>query len=96
MTRRSGNLQLDPVDFLDVHPDDATRYGLRNREQVKVESRHGSARLVVRIGETTAPGQVFCSFHFPASGVNSLTSDHADTDTSCPEYKVTAVRVAAL
>ncbi|MER5461234.1 ATP-binding cassette domain-containing protein [Streptomyces sp. NPDC002668] len=40
-----------------------------------------------------APGQVFCSF--PASGVNSLTSDDADTVTSCPEYKITAVRVAA-
>lgn len=29
----------------------------------------------------------------PASGVNRLTSHHADTVTSCPEYKVTAVRV---
>ncbi|WP_374103476.1 hypothetical protein [Streptomyces sp. RK31] len=38
---------------------------------------------------------MFCSFHFPASGVNRLTSDVADTVTSCPEYKVTAVRVAA-
>lgn len=95
MTRRGGNLQLDPVDFLDVHPDDATQYGLRDGEQVRVESRHGRARLVARVGEETARGQVFCSFHFPSSGVNSLTSDHADTVTSCPEYKVTAVRVAA-
>ncbi|MGY3061676.1 putative molibdopterin-dependent oxidoreductase YjgC [Streptomyces sp. TE3672] len=30
------------------------------------------------------------------SGNLQLTPDHADTDTSCPEYKVTAVRVAAL
>ncbi|WP_326751275.1 formate dehydrogenase subunit alpha [Streptomyces hirsutus] len=95
MTRRGGNLQLDPVDFLDMHPDDAARYGLRDGEQAVVESRHGRARLVARIGEETVPGQVFCSFHFPASGVNRLTSDHADTVTSCPEYKVTAVRVAA-
>ncbi|WKX69003.1 molybdopterin oxidoreductase family protein [Streptomyces sp. XD-27] len=94
MTRRGGNLRLDPVDFLDLHPDDAARYGVQDGERVTVESRHGRARLVARVGGQTAPGQVFCSFHFPASGVNSLTSDHADTVTSCPEYKVTAVRVA--
>ncbi|TQK49950.1 formate dehydrogenase major subunit [Streptomyces sp. SLBN-118] len=95
MTRRGGNLGLDPADHLDLHPDDAARYGVRDGQQVTVESRHGRARLVARIGRETAPGQVFCSFHFPASGVNRLTSDHADTVTSCPEYKVTAVRVAA-
>ncbi|MFF5187348.1 formate dehydrogenase subunit alpha [Streptomyces sp. NPDC000345] len=94
MTRHGGNLALDPVDFLDLHPDDAHRYGVRDGERVAVESRHGRARLVARIGERTAPGQVFCSFHFPTSGVNRLTSDHADTVTSCPEYKVTAVRLA--
>lgn len=94
MTRRDGNLALDPVDFLDLHPDDAGRYDVRDGERVTVESRHGRARLVARVGDQTAPGQVFCSFHFPASGVNRLTSDVADTVTSCPEYKVTAVRVA--
>jgi len=94
MTRRGGNLALDPVDFLDLHPDDANRYRVRAGTPVTVESRHGRARLTARISEQTAPGQVFCSFHFPTSGVNRLTSDHADTVTSCPEYKVTAVRVA--
>ncbi|MXM64680.1 formate dehydrogenase subunit alpha [Streptomyces sp. HUCO-GS316] len=93
MTRRGGNLALDPVDFLDLHSDDAARYAVRDGEEVTVESRHGRARLIARVGEQTAPGQVFCSFHFPASGVNRLTSHHADTVTSCPEYKVTAVRV---
>ncbi|MFI2368085.1 formate dehydrogenase subunit alpha [Streptomyces sp. NPDC018833] len=95
MTRRGGDLALDPVDFLDLHPDDAVRYDVRDGTPVIVESRHGQARLTARISEQTAPGQVFCSFHFPASGVNRLTSDHADTVTSCPEYKVTAVRFAA-
>ncbi|MFI8992566.1 formate dehydrogenase subunit alpha [Streptomyces sp. NPDC053542] len=95
MTRRGGNLALDPVDFLDLHPDDALRYGVRDGARLTVESRHGRARLIAQVTEQTAPGQVFCSFHFPASGVNRLTSDHTDTVTSCPEYKVTAVRLAA-
>ena len=95
MTRRGGNLALDPADHLDVHPDDAARYGLLDGEPVTVTSRHGHARLLTRIGVETAPGQVFCAFHFPASGVNRLTSDRSDTVTSCPEYKVTAVRLTA-
>jgi formate dehydrogenase alpha subunit len=93
MTRRSGNLLLDPTDRLDLHPDDAARHGVRDGDPVTVESRHGRARLTVRVTLETAPGQAFCAFHFPASGVNSLTSDRGDTVTSCPEYKVTAVRL---
>ncbi|MGW7406544.1 formate dehydrogenase subunit alpha [Streptomyces sp. NPDC054833] len=93
MTRRTDNLRLDPVDHLDVHPDDAARHHLSHGRPVTVESRHGQARLTVRITTQTSPGQVFCAFHFPKSGVNALTSDHADTVTSCPEYKVTAVRL---
>ncbi|MGW3562618.1 formate dehydrogenase subunit alpha [Streptomyces sp. NPDC000941] len=93
MTRRGANLTLDPTDFLDLNPDDALRYAVRDGLPLTVESRHGRAHLIARISEQTAPGQVFCSFHFPASGVNRLTSGHADTVTSCPEYKVTAVRL---
>ncbi|MGW6394964.1 formate dehydrogenase subunit alpha [Streptomyces sp. NPDC055103] len=93
MTRRGGNLLLDAYDRLDLHPADAARFGVRDGTPVTVESRHGQARLVARVGMELAPGQVFCAFHFPASGVNSLTSEHADTVTSCPEYKVTAVRL---
>ncbi|MEU7004613.1 formate dehydrogenase subunit alpha [Nonomuraea sp. NPDC046570] len=93
MTRRTDNLHLDPVDELDIHPADAARYGLRDGAPVTVESRHGHAELVVKTSDEVVPGQLFCSFHFPSSGVNTLTSDSADIVTSCPEYKVTAVRL---
>ncbi|MFM9373194.1 formate dehydrogenase subunit alpha [Streptomyces sp. Da 82-17] len=93
MTRRGGNLLLDPHGRLDLHPDDAARHGVRDGAPVTVESRHGQASLRARVGHEVTPGQVFCAFHFPADSVNSLTSQHADTATSCPEYKVTAVRL---
>lgn len=95
MTRRGGNLDLHPADVLDVHPDDAARLGLADGTPVAVESRHGKAALHVRTSGEVAPGQVFGAFHFPDSGINRLTSQHADTVTSCPEYKVTAVRLTA-
>ncbi|MFJ3099392.1 formate dehydrogenase subunit alpha [Streptomyces hydrogenans] len=93
MTRRGANLVLDPQGRLDLHPEDAVRYGVGDGVPVVVDSRHGRARLIAHVGSDVAPGQVFCSFHFPSDGVNSLTSGHADTVTSCPEYKVTAVRL---
>jgi formate dehydrogenase major subunit len=36
----------------------------------------------------------FRAFRFPSDGVNTLTSITRDVVTSCPEYKVTAVRLA--
>ncbi|MGW5418669.1 formate dehydrogenase subunit alpha [Streptomyces sp. NPDC003943] len=93
MTRRGGNLVLDTHGRLDLHPEDAARYGVRDGAPVVVDSRHGQARLIARVGSDLAPGQVFSAFHFPDEAVNSLTSEHADTVTSCPEYKVTAVRL---
>jgi formate dehydrogenase major subunit len=34
------------------------------------------------------------AFHFPDVAANLLTSDGAEEVTACPEYKVTAVRLA--
>ncbi|MFF2502947.1 molybdopterin oxidoreductase family protein [Streptomyces sp. NPDC058067] len=93
MTRHGGNLLLDSHGRLDLHPEDAARHGVRDGGPVVVDSRHGQARLIARVGSDLAPGQVFCAFHFPEERVNSLTSEHTDTVTSCPEYKVTAVRL---
>ena len=93
MTRRGGNLVIAAQDFLDLHPADASRHGVCDGARVTIVSRHGRARLLARISRETPPGQAFCAFHFPSSGVNRLTSDHADTATSCPEYKVTAIRL---
>jgi predicted molibdopterin-dependent oxidoreductase YjgC len=39
------------------------------------------------------PGELFTSFHFPDSDVDSLLSSSADESSKCPEYKVSAVRV---
>ncbi|WP_239472112.1 molybdopterin-dependent oxidoreductase [Streptomyces sp. NEAU-S7GS2] len=57
MTRRTANLLLESADWLDLHPEDADRYGLREGEPVTVESRHGEARLLARVSGEVNPGQ---------------------------------------
>jgi formate dehydrogenase major subunit len=91
MSRRTSNLDLDPREPLDLHPDDATRLCLAEGELVDVTSRRGRVTFPVHVTDTVAPGQVFTTFAFPDHPTNTLTSDHADTTTGCPEYKVTAV-----
>lgn len=94
MTRRTDNLHLLTEETVDVDPGDASALGLRDGDNVRLDSRHGMAVLRVRITDDMEPGQVFAGFHFPGATVNSLTSSQTDEVTGCPEYKVTAVRLA--
>jgi formate dehydrogenase major subunit len=61
---------------------------------VDVTSRRGTITAAARLTDDVAPGQVFIAFHFLEVPANLLTSDHGDEVTSCPEYKVTAVRLS--
>ncbi|WP_199223812.1 formate dehydrogenase subunit alpha [Paraconexibacter algicola] len=93
MTRRTGNLELLDGDWLEVHPDDAARLGVRDGQRVEVRSRVGRIEIDVRVTERIEPGNVFTAFHFPEIRTNLLVGNSADVNTSCPEYKVVAVAV---
>ncbi|MEV0283585.1 formate dehydrogenase subunit alpha [Kribbella sp. NPDC050820] len=93
MTRRTPNLSLRDGEHLDIEPFDAASLGLHEGESVEITSRYGSTALPVHLTDDVAPGQVFCAFHFPAAGINDLTSPVGDEITDCPEYKLTAVRL---
>ena len=95
MTRRTANRELVPEELLEVNPADAARLGVADGAAIEVTSRRGSITLAAQVTERAAPGQVFMAFHFPEAPANELTSQAADTVTSCPEYKVTAVRLVA-
>ncbi len=96
MTRRTPNVQLRADEPLDVEPSDAAALGLRDGDPVEITSRFGQTVLPAHITTELAPGQVFSGFHFPAAGVNELTSSLGDDVTGCPEYKLTAVRLRPL
>ncbi|MEE9172875.1 MAG: molybdopterin dinucleotide binding domain-containing protein, partial [candidate division NC10 bacterium] len=95
-TRRTEIAQLVDADVLEVHPEDAARLGLQDQERVRLVSARAEAVLPVAISERMMQGQVFTSFHFPATEVNALLSSSADESSKCPEYKVSVVRVEKL
>jgi formate dehydrogenase major subunit len=93
MTRRTGNLLLEPIDFRDVPTSNARRLGISEGEQVTVTSRHGETTLPVGIDDRIPNGLLYVTFHDPASRVNHLTSPVRDRHVKAPEYKVTVVAV---
>jgi predicted molibdopterin-dependent oxidoreductase YjgC len=93
MTRRTGNLDLAPSDWLELHPADAARLWVGDGELVSVRSAYGRIELPARVTERIEPGHVFTAFHFPEIRTNALIGSSADVNTSCPEYKVVAVDV---
>ena len=82
--------------MLEIHPFDAEQRGIVDGDLVSLASRSGDTALRARISDRMQPGVVYTTFHHPGSGANVVTTDNSDWATNCPEYKVTAVRSAAL
>jgi formate dehydrogenase major subunit len=94
MTRRSAALDaLQPGPFVEVHPDDMTRLGIADGNEVTVRSRRGAIRLPVRAATTLTRGSVFIPFHFREAAANVLTIDELDPYGKIPEFKFCAVRI---
>jgi formate dehydrogenase major subunit len=95
-TRRTANTHWHSEDVLDIHRFDAEERGIRDGDWVGISSRAGDTVLRARISDRVQPGVVYTTFHHPVSGANIVTTDNSDWATNCPEYKVTAVQVAAV
>jgi len=93
-TRRTENNIWHHEDVLEVHPSDAETTGVRDGELVSLASRKGDITLRAKITTRVKPGVVYTTFHNPETGANVVTTEYSDWATNCPEYKVTAVRIA--
>jgi formate dehydrogenase major subunit/formate dehydrogenase alpha subunit len=97
MTRRTHLLDREePRSFIELHPDDAARLGVRDRDMLLVSSRRGEIRTEARVTAMVIPGVVFIPFHFAEGAANALTNNVLDPESSIPEFKVCAVRVEKL
>ncbi|MDI3290896.1 formate dehydrogenase subunit alpha [Polyangium sp. 15x6] len=95
MTRRSYALDaIAPEAFVEVHPEDLARLGVRPGERVRVTSRRGSIELVARSSTKVGVGSVFIAFHFREAAANVLTIDAIDPFGKIPEFKFCAVRLS--
>ncbi len=97
MTRRTHLLDREePCSFIELHPDDAARLGIRHRDRLLVSSRRGGVQTEARVTDMVIPGVLFMPFHFAEGAANALTNNVLDPESSIPEFKVCAVRVEKL
>ncbi|TGU74788.1 twin-arginine translocation signal domain-containing protein [Geomonas terrae] len=80
---------------VELHPEDAKRLGIRNRDQVRITSRRGSIVLTAEIGGRGTPerGSVFTTFFDEKKLVNEICIDAFDPLSKEPDFKKCAVKV---
>ncbi|NDJ19274.1 molybdopterin oxidoreductase family protein [Myxacorys almedinensis] len=99
---RTGRIEklrvMHPNPFIEIHPKDAEKLGVKSDEWVEVRSRRGMARFPVLVTKAIAPGTVFVPMHWGAlwadqAEANALTHAEACPDSRQPELKACAVEI---
>jgi formate dehydrogenase major subunit len=94
MTRKAAGLeQLSGQELLNLHPADASRFGISDGEMLRVVSRRGQMTARAKVTDACLEGVVSSTFHFAESPVNELTNAARDPVAKTPETKVCAVRI---
>jgi formate dehydrogenase major subunit/formate dehydrogenase alpha subunit len=97
-TRRARHFdRIQAHEEIEVNPTDARELGLTDGAPVRVASRRGSVRALLKVTDRSPRGTVFMTFHFPdETRTNVLSSTALDPDTLTPEFKACAVRISPL
>ena len=75
--------------YLEIHPLDASEYGLGKGDKVLVRSRRGELIAAVYLAPTVQQGHIFIPMHYRE--VNRLTHSAFDPHSRQPNYKACAV-----
>lgn len=84
--------RLYPNDiYVEIHPQDARRQGIRPNAVVRISSQRGSITAKAWVTPTVQTGQVFLPMHYELT--NQLTLAHFDPYSRQPSYKNCAVKI---
>jgi formate dehydrogenase major subunit len=88
------NSPLRHSEAIEISPEDAERYSLREGEKVRVSSRRGSVVAPVHFDSGLRPGLAFLTVHSHSQvPTNNLTIDAVDPRSGTAEFKATAIRI---
>jgi assimilatory nitrate reductase catalytic subunit len=102
MTRTGESPRLGqhlPEPFVEVHPDDALKFGVADGDFARVTTDYGQCTLRVTVSERQQRGMLFAPIHWSeanATGarVGSLVAPHTDPFSGQPENKATPASIA--
>ncbi|AWY39637.1 reductase [Pseudomonas putida] len=88
--------KLNPGPFIEIHPEDAANFGIRDKDHVEVRSVRGKAVLPAVVTDRVRPGNCFAPFHWndvfgENLAINAVTHDAVDPISLQPEFKFCAV-----
>ncbi|MDR3621913.1 MAG: molybdopterin oxidoreductase family protein [Paludisphaera borealis] len=97
-TRMVGPLvRARPRPIVLIHPTAAQRHRIVNGSRVTLESRRGRIEFQVEVTADVRPDTLFCPFHWGGEhAANRLTNPALDPISRMPEFKLAAVRIAAV
>jgi formate dehydrogenase alpha subunit len=94
MTRRSKGLDaMKPEGEVEVHPEDARRYGLTDGCRARIVTKRGAVDVKVWVTERTLEGAIFYPFHFGEAPANRLVGTRLDKQSFTPAFKRSAARL---
>ena len=94
MTRRASVLDgIEPEANCSMHPSTLRRLGVEPGGHVRLTTKRGSIRIMVRSDRAVAPDMVFLPFAYVEAAANVLTNPAVDPYGKIPEFKFSAVRV---
>ena len=91
--RAQGIDYLLAEESLEIHPDDATSWQLKDGQWCHLRSARGSVKIKARVTDRSPKGTVFASFSFNDVPINILTGSGYDPVTETAELKVCPVNV---
>jgi assimilatory nitrate reductase catalytic subunit len=102
MTRSGMSARLGshlPEPFVEIHPDDATRFGVTDDSFARVVSDYGECILKVAVSARQQRGMLFAPIHWSEATasnarVGALISPHTDPFSGQPESKATPASIA--
>ncbi|MHA2307767.1 MAG: formate dehydrogenase subunit alpha [Candidatus Heimdallarchaeaceae archaeon] len=95
MTRRVEGLhERKPIERSQINVKDAQKLGIKEGDEIFIESRRGKISTVANVTDRIQEGVVFMTFHFKESAANILTIDALDPYAKIPEFKVCAIKVS--
>ncbi|NUO80850.1 molybdopterin-dependent oxidoreductase [candidate division KSB1 bacterium] len=82
-----------PKPYVEIHPEDATAWGIADKSTVRLLTRRGKLEMEARVIDRPRRGTIFIPWHWPEKLANLLTTDAIDPGSKEPEYKVCAVKI---
>jgi assimilatory nitrate reductase catalytic subunit len=87
-----------PEPYVEIHPDDANKYGITDDSFARVTSDYGHCILKVVVSERQQRGMLFAPFHWNGTNASSgrigaLVAPHTDPFSGQPEAKATPASI---